>query len=130
MKKRSEPEQEKPAVGRVHLHDGESIVLVARPARSVTSHRYLYTLGLYGIWRKRNTFVVTDRRVLIGEGVFVHSERSIPFDRVDDAVYIRRGVAGYTDVVFSRRGDRMVERIGPLTPFAARRFTDAILART
>ena len=66
-------------------HEGEAVVLLARPARSVTAHRYLYTLGLYGIWRKRNTFVLTDRRVLIGEGLFNRSERSIPLDRIDDA---------------------------------------------
>ncbi len=72
-------------------HEGEQVVLLARPARSVTAHRYLYTLGLYGIWRKRNTFVLTDRRVLIGEGLFNRSERSIPLDRIDDAVYAARG---------------------------------------
>ena len=130
MRSRSEVEPPQPTVRGVHLLNGESIVLVTRPARSVTWHRYLLTLGVYSIWRKRNTFVLTDRRVLIGEGLFVRTERSIPLDRVDDAVYLRRGVAAYSEVVFTRRGQRTVTRIGPLTPFAARRFTDAVLAHT
>ena len=96
----------------------------------MTSHRYLYTLGLYGIWRKRHTFVLTDRRILIGEGVFVRTERSISLDQVEDAVYCRRGVAAYSDIAYVRRGGRNVERIGPLTPLAARRFTNAVLAQT
>ena len=121
---------EKPPVRTVHLFDGETIVLIAQPARSVTGHKYLVTLGLYSIWRKRTTFVLTDRRILIGSGVFVRTEKSIPLDRVDDAVYVRRGVSSYSEVVFSKRGSRAVERIGPLTPYAARRFTDAVLAHT
>jgi Bacterial PH domain len=119
-----------PNVRRLNLLDGETIVVIARPARSVTSHKYLYTLGLYGFWRKRHTFILTDRRVLIGEGLFVRTEKSIPLDRIDDAVYLRRGVTGYAEVVFTRRGQRVVQRIGPLTPVAARRFTDAVLAHT
>jgi Bacterial PH domain len=130
MSKRSDRKPEKKAVRRLQLHEGESIVLVERPARSVSAHKYLATLGLYGIWRKRNTFVLTDRRVLVGEGVFVRTERSIPLDRIDDAVYLRRGLTAYAEVIYSRRGDRMSERIGPLTPVAARRFTDAVRART
>ena len=59
---------EKPPVRTVHLFDGETIVLIARPARTVTGHKYLVTLGLYSIWRKRTTFVLTDRRILIGMG--------------------------------------------------------------
>jgi Bacterial PH domain len=121
---------EKPKVRTVHLFDGETIVLIARPARTVTGHKYLFTLGLYSIWRKRTTFVLTDRRILIGSGVFVRTEKSIPLDRIDDAVYLRRGVSSYSEVVFSKRGSRAVERIGPLTPLAARRFTDAVLAHT
>ena len=120
----------KPPVRTVHLFDGETIVLIARPARTVTGHKYLVTLGLYSIWRKRTTFVLTDRRILIGSGVFVRTEKSIPLDRVDDALYLRRGVSSYSEVVFSKRGSRAVERIGPLTPYAARRFTDAVLAHT
>jgi len=130
MSRRSAVDPAAPGVRRLNLLDGESVIMVARPARSVTSHKYLYTLGLYGIWRKRHTFVLTDRRVLIGEGVFIRTEKSIPLDRVDDAVYIRRGVTAYAEVVFTRRGQRVVQRIGPLTPVAARRFTDAVLAHT
>jgi hypothetical protein len=108
------------------LRDGESIVLVARPSILVTWPKYVYTLGLYGAWRKRHTAVVTSHRVLVNKGVFARSERSIPFDRIDDATFIRRGYAGYTDVRLAR--SNRVERIGPFQPWQARRFTSEILA--
>jgi Bacterial PH domain len=121
------------SVPRVDLQRGESLVLVARPARSVVWPRYLVTLGVYGIWRKRHTFVLTDRRVLIGRGVLVRTERSIPLDRVHDAVYRRRGLAAYCELVGVGRGGRhvehRVEQIGPLSPLRARRFTAEVLAR-
>ena len=37
------------------LQDGEEVVLTASPSRAANFHKYLYTLGFYGIWRKRDT---------------------------------------------------------------------------
>jgi hypothetical protein len=114
----------------VDLQPGESLVVLARPSRGVTWPKYLYTLGLYGIWRKRHTFALTDRRVLTSEGVFNRSERSIPLTRVDDASYRRRGLAAYCDLVVTGRGPRRTERLGPLSSRAARRFAREVQART
>jgi hypothetical protein len=130
MRVRSAPDRGSGSVPPVNLQGGESVVLVARPARVVVWPRYLWTLGVYGIWRKRNTFVLTDRRVLIGKGVFVRTERSIPLSHVDDAVYTRRGVAAYCDLHCVHRGQRHVEHVGPLSPFRAHRFTHEVLARS
>jgi hypothetical protein len=110
---------------RISLKRGESVVAVVSPARGVQFPKYLYTLGLYGIWRKRHTFVLTDRRVIIGQGVIVRTERSIPLAHVDDAVYRRRGLAAYCDLLC---GGRPAEHIGPLWPLRARLFTSEVLA--
>jgi PH (Pleckstrin Homology) domain-containing protein len=110
------------------LGPGESVVLVARPSLFVTWPKYVLTLGLYGVWRKRETAVVTNRRILISRGVLSRSERSIPFDHIDDAMFVRRGFAGYTDVLL-RRSNR-VERIGPHHPNEARRLTSEILSHS
>jgi hypothetical protein len=123
-----EPSERAPR--RFQLHEGEEVVLVGRPSRSVTLHKYLATLGLYGLWRNSNTFILTDRRVLIGEGIVARSERSIPLHQIEDAVYTRRGLAAYCEIVFNRRGSRRVERLGPFTPLRAHRFSNAVLART
>ena len=50
------------------MQDGEEVILVASPSKAANLHKYLYTLGLYGIWRKRDTAVVTSQRLLIGKG--------------------------------------------------------------
>ena len=112
------------------LQPGETMIMMTRPARRVTFPKYLYTLGLYGIWRKRHLFVLTDRRILAGEGVFNRSERSIPLTRVEDATFRRRGLAAYCDVVVTSRGGRRTERLGPLSARAARRFAREVQART
>jgi hypothetical protein len=122
-------EKKKRGDSKIGLLENERIVLVGRPARSAKLGRYLLTLGLYGVWRKRNTFVLTDRRVLIGKGLFNRTEQSIPFRRVDDARYRRRGFAGYTELRFKDRHGEESERIGPLTPSRAKRFTNGVLDR-
>jgi hypothetical protein len=130
VRKKPQPERKKRKIPRVGLQRSESIVLVARPARVVRLTRYLVTLGLYGMWRKRNTFVLTDRRVLIGRGLFTRSEHSIPFRRVEDAIYRRRGIAGYAELLCQDRSGRRLETIGPLTPSRAKRFTNEVLERS
>jgi Bacterial PH domain len=118
------------AVRRMTLQPDEDVVLVLRPARTVTWPKYLLTLGLYGVWRKRHTFVLTTRRILIGRGILVRTERSIPLDHVDDAVYTRRGLAAYAELTCHGRRTQRLERIGPLSPFGAKRFTHEVLARS
>jgi PH (Pleckstrin Homology) domain-containing protein len=108
------------------LQPRESVILVARPPIIVSWPKYLFTLGLYGIWRKRQTTVLTDRRILLNRGLVSRSERSIPFDRVSDARFFRRGYVGYTDLAM--RGSGRVERIGPMRPKQARRLTSELLS--
>jgi hypothetical protein len=131
-RRREKPDKEpskKPKLPRLSLQQGESVVMVARPARSSTAQRYLYTGGLYGMWRKRNTSVVTSRRVLMGRGIFNRTERSIPLDSVADVVFVRRGLSSYADMIVGAGERAHIERIGPLTAKAARRLTAEILDR-
>jgi Bacterial PH domain len=131
-REKAEQEQEpskKLKLPRLSLQRDESVVMVARPARLSTFQRYLYTGGLYALWRKRNTSVVTSRRVLMGRGIFNRTERSIPLDHVADVIFVRRGMASYADMIVSAGERTRVERIGPLTAKAARRITAEILER-
>lgn len=114
---------------RAQLFDDEQVVIVARPGRMAMLPRYVATLGLYAFWRKRDTSVVTDQRVLFGKGIFRRDERSIPLDLVDDVRYARRGAYSYADLVVDERGRREVRRIGPMAPRLAHRFGKEILRR-
>ena len=107
----------------------EDVVIRALPWRGAVLHRYLYTLGLYGIWRKRRPMLVTDHRVLIGTGIFMRTERSIPLNRIESAVYVRVGPVAYCDVHYTTHRTRHSERLGPLSPIKARQFANAINAR-
>jgi hypothetical protein len=114
---------------RAQLFDDEEVLVVARPGRLATFPRYLLTLGLYGLWRKRDTSTVTDRRILLGKGIVRRDERSIPLRHVDDVTVARRGVYSYADLRVENRGVASVKRVGPMTTGAAHRFAREILRR-
>lgn len=109
------------------LRKDEPVLVKVNPSRIATFYKYLFTLGLYGIWRKRNTSVVTDRRVVIGRGILNREEWSIPMSRIVDARYVRRGLHSYASLVFVERGQHRAEDVGPLSPRRAKSFTNEVL---
>jgi hypothetical protein len=117
---------ERPPKG-LALRDDESVRVVVRPSRRARFARYLFTLGLYGLWRKRDTAVVTNRRILLGRGIVNREERSVPLARVNRAKFVRRGLNSYTEVEVSDGDRRFSERIGPLSSRTARRLQREIL---
>lgn len=117
-------------VGRsVMLFPDEEVVITARPARGATLHKYVASLGLYGLWRKRKTSIVTNRRILLGSGILRRTERSIPMTHVDDVSFLRRGLNSYAEITVNDRGSRRTEEVGPMSPRAARRFMNEVLRR-
>lgn len=108
------------------LHDDEAVRVLASPSKGATFYKYLYTLGLYGFWRKRNTTVVTNRRLLMGRGILNREERSIPLKQVNRAKFVRRGFNSYTELDVQEGGRSHVERIGPYSTRVARRMQQEI----
>jgi Bacterial PH domain len=129
MKEKTEDQpDQKPR--RLSLRSDEAVVLVATPSRLLSLPKYLITLGLYGFWRKRQNYVLTDQRVLMGRGIFNRTERSIPLNRIEDASFMRKGAGAYCEVVIQSHGRRRTDMVGPLSARNARRFTAEIQART
>jgi len=114
---------------RAQLFDDEEVVLVARPGRLSTFPRCVLTLGLYAIWRRRDTSVLTDQRILLGKGILRRRERSIPLSHIEDVTFARSGLNSYATLTFDDRRFDVVRRIGPMTPHTAHRFAKAILQR-
>lgn len=106
------------------------MIVVARPSIAAVWPRFVVTLGLYGFWRRQNVSILTNRRVLIGRGIIFRTEQSLPLARINDAVYVRKGLYAYCEVASTLRGRSHVQRIGPLSAHIARRFTEEIIART
>jgi Bacterial PH domain len=111
------------------MQSGEEVILSASPSRAANLHKYLYTLGFYGIWRKRNTAVVTSRRLLISRGVFRREEHSIAISDIDSARYTRRWLNSYALVTIGGRARRRTEEIGPMSARTARGLVGEILSR-
>jgi hypothetical protein len=122
--------EKKKRIAGVDVEHGESVILVARPAISAVWYKYLITLGFYGFWRSHDVSVVTDRRVLVGKGIVSRKETSLPYSRINDASYVRKGLYAYCEVASTLRGRGHVQRIGPLSSRQARRFTAEVLARS
>ncbi len=118
------------AVPGVVLFPDETVVMTAHPGRISTLPKYVASLGLYELWRKRNTAIVTDRRILFGSGIFRRTEQSIPLINVTDVVYTRRGLNSYAEVAVTERGRTKVREVGPMSGPAARRLVSEILRRT
>jgi Bacterial PH domain len=111
------------------IQDGEEVILVASPSRAANFYKYLYTAGFYGIWRKRDTAVITSRRLLISRGVFRREEHSVSISDIDSARYTRRWFNSYALVTIGGRARRRTEQIGPMSSRMARRFVGEILGR-
>jgi membrane protein YdbS with pleckstrin-like domain len=130
MSKRTQTEEDKWKKPRgLTLRGGESIVMVVRPSRALSLGKYLYTLGLYGIWRKRHVYVLTDDRLMSGKGVINRTEVSIPIGRIDEVGFVRRGLGSYCQIVLTAHGRRRMELVGPLMAGDARRLAGEIQAR-
>jgi Bacterial PH domain len=109
------------------LQSGEVFVLSVNPSPWSNFYRYLYTLGLYEIWRRHDTAIVTDRRVLVSRGIFNREENSISMAHVEGARYVRRGLNSYATITVVNRGGRKTEKIGPMSARHARKFVAEVL---
>lgn len=124
--------QSQPKVKGVSLRAGESVEVVGRPPLSSIWYKYLLTLGLYHIWRRRNLSILTDQRVFLGKGVWSRREQSIPLSHIEDTAFARRGLVAYCEVTSRSNGDARprLTRVGPLRWSVARRFDRGIDERT
>jgi hypothetical protein len=113
----------------MQLQNGEAIIMVGRPSLFSVWPKYVFTLGLYQLWRKRNVLVLTDRRVVTGKGIFSRTERSTAMNRIQNATYVRNGLSAYCMLDSTSHGRPEVQRLGPLSARKARRFTDEIVSR-
>ena len=106
----------------VELDEGEALLLRFRPRRAVG--RYLSSLGLWELARRSTQFAVTDRRVVMGDGVVYQRTRSIPLSSIQHVAVLAGPWAGFVELG-GRSGPR--ERIGPLRSPRARQFANTVL---
>jgi len=107
-----------PAVG-----EGESILLTSRPRKVLW--RYALSLGLWEPARRATRYTVTNRRVMIEDGLLSQGARSLPLSRINH-VRVRTGPwQGYVE--FAASGGSRNEAIGPLRTPRAREFAHAIM---
>ena len=111
------------------LGAGEGVALVTRPSRIIEAPKYLLTAGLYGLWRRRHTMVVTNRRVIVGQGIISRREHSIPLNSIEETVCNRRIASAFCDLTFSVGGTRRLGRMGPFTARTAKRFMAEVESR-
>ncbi len=102
------------------LQRGESLALSVRPRKAVTG--YLRSAGLWELNRRATRFTVTDRRLLVEEGLVRRVVTAVPLGVLQQVVVRTGPWEGWVDVSLPSSSGRRVERIGPLRSPVAREF--------
>jgi hypothetical protein len=110
----------------IRLQAGENIVEDMLPSAWWTLSLYVFTLGLWAIWRGHHHFVLTNQRVVIAKGIVNKSEKAVALGRIQDTSLSRSILSGGRVRLSSAGGPLSIESIGPLTREDARKFADAI----
>jgi hypothetical protein len=77
-----------PGIRLLDLAEGETVVLVARPAMFTSIPAYIVTLGLYEFWRRVRVYAVTSQRLIERKGLLIFkSDKSLPLYFVQDASF-------------------------------------------
>lgn len=108
----------------VALERGESLAMSVRPRKVLRS--YLISAGLWELDRRATRFTVTDRRLLVEEGVVRRAVTAVPLNVLQHVVVRTGPWQGWVDVSFPTSAGRGVERIGPLRSPVAREFAATI----
>jgi uncharacterized membrane protein YdbT with pleckstrin-like domain len=113
--------------GAMETGPGDEVVLFSAVPAAMPSVwlRWLITLGLYEIWRRRTKFIVTNRRVVWRQGLINRSERSIPISRIQDVTTHKGLLAGWVELS-SAGGTTGVETMGPVWNASVDRMAQAI----
>ncbi len=108
---------------------GEEVVRELRPSplRGVP-FLYLFTLGLYEVWRRRARYILTNQRVIVSKGVVNRTMRFLPLDRVQDAT-IKNQLWLASVHLSSAGGVKGVEQLYGLRTRAAREFVQDLTPR-
>jgi uncharacterized membrane protein YdbT with pleckstrin-like domain len=111
----------------MEIGSGDEVVLFwALPAAMPAVWlRWLITLGLYEIWRRRTKFIVTNRRVVWRTGLINRTERSVPISRIQDVTTHKGLLAGWVELS-SAGGTAGVETLGPVWNASVDRMAEAI----
>jgi hypothetical protein len=64
----------------LRMNSGEKIVYQAHPSAWTLAVAYLFTLGLYELWRRATTVTVTSQRVVWQRGLVTRSRKAVPVD--------------------------------------------------
>jgi hypothetical protein len=108
----------------LEIDDDESLVMSLRPRRSVG--QYLLTLGLWEFTRRSTRFAVTDRRVMIDQGLMRRTTRSIPISSITNVRVVAGPWEGGVELARAGTGAR-AEMISPLRSPRAREFARAVI---
>jgi hypothetical protein len=104
----------------VPLERGESLALSVRPRKVLRS--YLRSAGLWELDRRATRFTVTDRRLLVEEGLVQRAVTAVPLNVLQHVVLRTGPWQGWVDVAFPSSSGRGVERLGPFRSPVARQF--------
>ena len=108
------------------LHEGEQVISEVITSAWWTWPRYVFTLGLWAIWRERHRWTITNQRLVARKGVIGKSEKALPLERIQDITVHRSPLTGGRVAASTAGVGLGISRIGPLTQEIAREFAEAL----
>jgi len=113
----------------------QSVVFSAHPAITpATVLAWVFTLGLFEVWRRRHTFTVTPTHVLVSRGVFLPRTQSLALERLDHIYWHSDASTGRVilSAPYPRRAGETASGLvlAPISNSQANRLLDAIDAHT
>jgi len=110
------------------LQRGEQTILAIHPTAWTLGMAYIFTLGLYELWRRATWFTITDQRVILSKGIVTRTQRSVPVDMIQDATVTTQLGVGWI-LVTTAGGPASTLRLGPVTSGIAQEIADTILGQ-
>ncbi len=107
------------------MEPGERVVFHELPVRGARLAAYIFSLGLFELWRRRTHFIVTDERLIAVRGVVSRDRQIIPLDLVERVTVREGGRSGAVDVA-TVGGALGTQRFGPLSREQAVRLAGAV----
>lgn len=118
--------QQGSSVKYIRLQPGERILMEMLPSKWWTWAFYVCSVGLWGIWRKRHRYILTNQRIVLTKGLISKSVRALPLDRIQDANLHTSPFSGGRVKLSTAGGILGTESIKQLTRRDAKAFIDLL----
>lgn len=110
----------------IQLQPGESALAAHNPSPFWSCGLYVFTLGLWELWRRKHVLLLTNQRLVSRRGILTKSETSIDLARIQEVKVDRSIFIGGYVTLSTAGGPTGLLRLGPLSRADAMGFGNSV----